>query len=158
MDTTRTTGQRGFTLLEVMIVTAVIAILALILVPNFTNARDQAATATCESNLQEIATAAELYFTDAGVYPPTGSVTVAAFTSPTGNNVKYLGNPPVDPAAPAGSNYAFTYTPAASGTPASYTILCPGPHPSSTLNKLLGATATSSHIEYDSGTGLVAKP
>lgn len=157
MYTTKS-SQRGFTLLEVMIVTAVIAILALILVPNFTNARDQAATATCESNLQEIATAAELYYTDAGVYPATGPVSVAGFTSPTGNNVKYLGNPPIDPASAAGATYAFTYTAASSGVPASYTILCPGPHPSSTLNKLLGSTASSSHIEYDSGTGLTAKP
>jgi general secretion pathway protein G len=155
MDTTKQ-AQRGFTLLEVMIVTAVIAILALVLVPNFSNARDQAATATCESNLQEIATAAELYYADVQAYPANGAVTAADFTSQT-SQVAYLGTTPLDPAAQTTTaTYTFTYTPAGSGQPASYTILCPGTHPSSTLAKLLNATASTTLIEYASGVGLEA--
>ncbi|HZZ66176.1 MAG TPA: prepilin-type N-terminal cleavage/methylation domain-containing protein, partial [Candidatus Baltobacteraceae bacterium] len=62
--------QRGFTLLEMMIVVAIIAILAGILIPNFTRARAQAATSGCMANEKSIATALELYFTDHQAYPP----------------------------------------------------------------------------------------
>src|SRR6202035_1419085 len=57
-------AERGFTLIELMIVVAIIAILAGILIPNFVNARSQAQTAACESNLRSIATALELYYAD----------------------------------------------------------------------------------------------
>ena len=53
------TSERGFTLIELMIVVAIIAILAGILIPNFVNARAQAQTSACESNLRAIATALE---------------------------------------------------------------------------------------------------
>ncbi|HTU82068.1 MAG TPA: prepilin-type N-terminal cleavage/methylation domain-containing protein, partial [Candidatus Acidoferrales bacterium] len=65
-------SQRGFTLIEMMIVVAIIAILASILVPNFVRARAQAQTAACEANIKEIATALELYETDNDQYPDSG--------------------------------------------------------------------------------------
>mgnify|MGYP001386898394 CR=1 FL=1 len=61
--------QRGFTLLEMMVVVAIIAILAGILIPNFTRARAQAQTAACIGNMKTIATALELYYTDKQSYP-----------------------------------------------------------------------------------------
>lgn len=66
------TGERGFTLIEMMIVVAIIAILVSILVPNFIRARAQAQTAACEANLKEIATSLEEYETDHEAYPEIG--------------------------------------------------------------------------------------
>src|ERR1700730_13516423 len=68
--------ERGFTLIELMIVVAIIAILAGILIPNFVNARAQAQTAACESNLRSIATALELYYADNQVYPVASAASV----------------------------------------------------------------------------------
>jgi general secretion pathway protein G len=60
----------GFTLIELMIVIAIIAILAAILVPNFIRARAQGQLTACKSNLKNIGTAMEMYSTDwAGSYP-----------------------------------------------------------------------------------------
>src|SRR5947209_19361576 len=98
-QTTHRAGERGFTLIELMIVVAIIAILAGILIPNFVNARAQAQTAACESNLRSIATALELYYADNQVYPTAAGVPVSQALLTAGNGVAYLNNPPKDPAA-----------------------------------------------------------
>ena len=149
----RRKGEEGFTLIELMIVVAIIAILAGILIPNFVNARAQAMTAACESNLRAIATAAELYYADQQIYPSSGNVSTALFTS---NGTVYLNNVPTDPAATTvGAAYVFTNT-SASGV-AGYTVTCPGIHASSTLAKLQGYSPSAKSIDYVAGTGLGAK-
>ena len=146
-------SESGFTLIELMIVVAIIAILAGILIPNFVNARAQAMTAACESNLRAIATAAELYYADQQIYPNTGDVSAALFTA---NGTTYLNNVPTDPASTTvGAAYSFSNT-SADGA-AGYTITCPGLHANSTLAKLQGYTASAKSIEYIAGTGLNAK-
>lgn len=65
----------GFTLIELMIVIAIIAILAAILVPNFIRARAQGQLTACKSNCKNIGTALEMYSTDwNGKYPTTGNL------------------------------------------------------------------------------------
>ncbi len=161
-------AERGFTLIELMIVVAIIAILAGILIPNFVNARSQAQTAACESNLRSIATALELYYTDNQVYPTASAASVGP-TLLTANGVAYLNNTPKDPAAQtATATYTLTTTQASGGAPATYTITCPGVHVGSTLAKvpLVGGTSgsvcgtncTATKIEYVAGEGLQAAP
>jgi len=58
--------QYGFTLIELMIVIAIIAILAAILIPNFLHARNESVTAACEGNEKQLATAEEEYSVDNG--------------------------------------------------------------------------------------------
>lgn len=53
--------RRGFTLLELLFVIAIIATLAAILFPVFANARESARKAECASNLQQIGMALSLY-------------------------------------------------------------------------------------------------
>lgn len=149
--TRRRESQRGFTLIELMIVVAIIGILATILIPNFVHARAQAQTAGCESNLRSIATAAELYYADKQVYPASGPVDQNLF------GPEYLNNTPVDPAAlSVGAKYGFINN--AGANPPSYVITCPGTHDPATLAKLSGGTGTSvKSITYTSGTGLGAQ-
>jgi len=57
-------AKRGFTLIELMIVIAIIAILAAILFPVFNNARKKSLETSCISNLRQLTTAIKMYATD----------------------------------------------------------------------------------------------
>src|SRR5437763_15790418 len=67
----RLARQRGFTLIEMLVVISIIAILASILFPVFAQAREKARAAACLSNQKQIAMAFAMYSQDFDeVYPP----------------------------------------------------------------------------------------
>ncbi|MDA1273432.1 MAG: prepilin-type N-terminal cleavage/methylation domain-containing protein [Verrucomicrobia bacterium] len=61
--------HRGFTLVELLVVLAVIAILASLLLPALTRARSAADSTACRSNLRQLTIAIRLYTDDTGVFP-----------------------------------------------------------------------------------------
>jgi len=64
--------RKGFTLVEIMIVVAIISLLAAIAIPNLLSARMTANTAAAKANLRSLSTAAETYSTAySGNYPST---------------------------------------------------------------------------------------
>jgi type II secretion system protein G len=79
-------NRKGFTLIELLIVVVIIGILAAIAIPKFAATKDKAKLAAVKSDLRNIETAEEAYFSDNQVY---GSLALLAsadlFNPSTGN-------------------------------------------------------------------------
>lgn len=63
-------AHRGFTLVEMLTVIAIIALLAAVLFPVFASSRARGRDATCVSNLKQIGMALKLYGADCGEFLP----------------------------------------------------------------------------------------
>jgi type IV pilus assembly protein PilA len=70
MKNTRTQFKNGFTLVEIMVVVAIIALLAAIAIPNLLRARLNANETAAQAALKSIGTALEMYINTNNVYPP----------------------------------------------------------------------------------------
>ena len=94
--------QRGFTLIEILVVIAILAILGALVVPNIMKRPDEARVAAARHDVQAIVQALKLYKLDNGFYPSTEQGLKALVekptTAPIPNNWKsYLDKAPVDP-------------------------------------------------------------
>lgn len=110
-------AQRGFTLIEIMVVVVIIGILGAIVVPQFMSRPDQAKVTAARTDIQAIATALEMYRLDNHNYPSTQQGLEALVKRPVGQPVArgwnpqgYLKSTPTDPWGTA------------------YQYLNPGPH------------------------------
>ncbi len=95
----------AFTLIELLIVVAIIGILAAIAVPNFINAQIRAKVSRVKSDIRALAQAHEMYYLDNNSYPPESEDNIFTgrrarseaglffLTSP----VSYIGSLPHDP-------------------------------------------------------------
>lgn len=63
--------EKGFTLIELMIVIAIIGILAAIAIPNFNAYRARSYNASANTDMRNLQTSMEGYFVDYGNYPTT---------------------------------------------------------------------------------------
>ncbi|VVN38313.1 Type II secretion system protein G [Pseudomonas fluorescens] len=104
-------AQRGFTLIEIMVVVVIIGVLGAIVVPQFMSRPDQAKVTAAKIDIQAIATALEMYRLDNFHYPSTQQGLEALSKRPSGmpaarnwNVQGYLKSLPVDP---WGSPYQF---------------------------------------------------
>ena len=117
--------QKGFTLIEIMVVVVILGILAAILVPKIINRPEQARIVKAKQDILAIESALKLYKLDNGVYPTTDQGLKALVVKPTSDpipqnwqNGGYLKEAPTDPWSSAyqyiddnGNIKIFTYGP-----------------------------------------------
>jgi general secretion pathway protein G len=96
--------ELGLTLIEMIVVLAIIALIAALIVPNIIGRPDQARVTVAQSDLRSISAALKMYRLDNGDYPATTQGLQALVTKPTGDPVPtnwnasgYLDKLPVDP-------------------------------------------------------------
>ncbi|SEI25576.1 general secretion pathway protein G [Pseudomonas asplenii] len=97
-------AQRGFTLIEIMVVVVIIGVLGALVVPQFMGRTDQAKVTAARTDIQAIGTALEMYRLDNFHYPSTQQGLEALVSQPLGtpaaknwNPQGYLKRLPVDP-------------------------------------------------------------
>lgn len=98
--------KKGFTLVELLVTIAIIAVLTAILLPNFLGARERAKDAQRIEDLGSIKTALRMYYNDFQSYPPGTGITDIGATAP--GFIKYA----VDL---ANSGVGYTYNQLSSG-------------------------------------------
>ena len=111
-----TRKARAFTLIELLIVVAIIGILAAIAVPNFLSAQTRAKVARVKADIRSLRTSMETYFVDNNTYPPDHSyyepMTWRQLTTPIAYMSDILRNPyeAKNVAYPAGWLAVFGYS------------------------------------------------
>lgn len=94
-------ASKGLTLIEMMIVIAIIGLIAALVINRYTHALQVGQAGGTEMELKQIATALDVYNTDKSSYPASGTVAPALFGG-AGN--QYMGNTPTD----GGASYTYT--------------------------------------------------
>jgi len=96
--------NHGFTLIELMVVIAIIGLLALMVVPRLTGAMDRAKRTKAMADIHEIQTALDRYYLDNGYYPTTDQGLQALVAAPASGRIPnnyeeggYIQRVPPDP-------------------------------------------------------------
>lgn len=108
-------NKKGFTLIELLVVIAIIGLLSTLAVVALGSARVKARDSKRLSDLKQVQTALELYYTDQNAYPAGSAVTLGSGNyaclnstgwAATGCASPYMGAVPADPST--GSSYVYT--------------------------------------------------
>ncbi len=117
----RQTGrtQAGFTLIEMMIVAAVIAILAAIAYPSYTEQMRKSQRAEGKAALMRAAQLLERSFTQSGAYPSGGAALATLYGGTSGASVF---SHPDNPLSAGLGKYLIEYLPAAGAAPVEFEL------------------------------------
>lgn len=132
--------RQGFTLIELLVVIAIIGLLSTLAVVALGSARVKARDSKRLSDLKQLQTALELYYTDVNSYPTGSAIALGAGSyaclnssgwAATGCANAYMAQVPTDP-----QSGAYTYTAASSSYSVSATL-------EGTVNGLTGSISLS---------------
>ena len=95
-DNRRRVARAGFTLIEVLLVVAILGILATVVVVNFAGKADNARIKATRASIAAICTAIDMYEVDTGKFPSSMDNLVQASGEPNWNGPYLKGGVPVD--------------------------------------------------------------
>jgi len=96
-DKAKARRSDAFTLIELLIVVAIVAILAAIAVPNFLEAQTRSKVSRASADMRSMATALEIYRVDWSNYPPSLAFAFVGELSGLTTPVPYITSIPKDP-------------------------------------------------------------
>ena len=93
----RSAARGGFTLIEVLLVVAILGILASVVVVNFSGRQKKAMISACRASIKAVCTAIDTYEVDTGRYPPGLGSLVNNDGAPNWSGPYVKGGSPKDP-------------------------------------------------------------
>ena len=106
------TRQRGFTLVEMLLVLVILATLAAVVVPKFAGRAKQAKVTAAKSQISNLEIAIDLFEIDMGYFPKAGNDLRDLVAEPNSNNVQDWHGPYLKkgiPRDPWGNDYVYNY-------------------------------------------------
>jgi type II secretion system protein G len=136
--------KRGFTLIELLVVIAIIGLLSSVVLASLNGARKKGRDARRLSDLKQLQTALELYYSDHTAYPIAGSQSsvTSALTDLVPTYISSISNDPL------GGSYNYVYRSTADGGFYCLGSIMEGTAPASTCNE----TSLGASLSFAAGT------
>jgi len=149
-------AEDRFSVVEIAIITILVVLLAVIVIPNYFHAREQADANQSQANIKQIVASLDLYFNDHRRYPAGVAIPVssALFGGPTNS---YLQLPPIN--AISRAQYRYTAIVEKNGQ-ASFAVADPSPYDNRALTNIsmtvdsAMCTPVCTHIAYSPRSGM----